>query len=67
MQRAGVKFYLGDGKTQRRGPVQVDSDRLIRQDTLISNPPTSIASDLAVIGWLDERFECLKKLFGRKG
>jgi hypothetical protein len=67
MQRAGVKFYLGDGKTQRRGPVQVDFDRLIRQDTLISNPPTSIASDLAVIGWLDERFECLKKLFGRKG
>ena len=67
MQRAGVQFFMGDGKTQRRGPIQVDFDRLISDDSLISNPPTSIGSDLSVIGWLDERFECLKNLFGKKG
>jgi hypothetical protein len=67
MQRAGVQFFMGDGKTQRRGPIQVDFDRLISDDSLISRPPTSIGSDLSVIGWLDERFECLKNLFGKKG
>jgi hypothetical protein len=67
MQLAGVQFFTGDGKTPRRGPIQVDFDRLISDDTLISSPPTSIGSDLSVIGWLDERFECLKKLFGKKG
>ncbi len=66
MQLAGVQFFMGDGNTQRRGPVRVDFDRLIRDDTLISSPPSSVKSDLAVIGWLDERFECLKNLFSKK-
>jgi hypothetical protein len=54
MQGAGVPFYLGDGRTQRTGPVRVDFGRLISRDTLISNPPRSIASDLRLIGWIDE-------------
>ncbi|MDQ3236639.1 MAG: hypothetical protein M3Q54_03750, partial [Actinomycetota bacterium] len=54
MQQAGVLFYLGDGQTTRTGPVRVDFGRLISRDTLISNPPRSITSDLALIGWLDE-------------
>jgi len=54
MQQAGVQFYLGDGRTKRTGPVRVDFGRLISRDTLISNPPRSITSDLALIGWIDE-------------
>ncbi|MGI8911589.1 MAG: hypothetical protein ACR2JR_13725, partial [Rubrobacteraceae bacterium] len=54
MQQAGVRFYLGDGRTKRTGPVRVDFGRLISRDTLISNPPRSITSDLGLIGWLDE-------------
>ncbi|MDQ3238822.1 MAG: hypothetical protein M3Q54_14995 [Actinomycetota bacterium] len=54
MQQARVPFYLGDGQTTRTGPVRVDFGRLIARDTLISNPPRSITSDLALIGWLDE-------------
>jgi hypothetical protein len=53
-QHAGVEFYLGDGRTKRTGPVRVDFGRLISRDTLISNPPRSIASDLGLIGWVDE-------------
>ena len=54
MQQAGVGFYLGDGRTKRTGPVRVDFGRLISRDTLISNPPRSITSDLGLIGWIDE-------------
>ena len=40
--------------TKRTGPVRVDFGRLISRDTLISNPPRSITSDLGLIGWIDE-------------
>ena len=53
-QHAGVKFYLGDGKTGRTGPVRVDFGRLIARDTLISTPPRSLDSDLRLIAWVDE-------------
>jgi hypothetical protein len=53
-QHAGVKFYLGDGDTERTGPVHVDFGRLISRDTLISNPPRSLDSDLRLIAWVDE-------------
>lgn len=53
-QHAGVEFYLGDGQTRRTGPVRVDFGRLISRDTLISNPPRSLTSDLGLIGWIDE-------------
>jgi hypothetical protein len=53
-QHAGVTFYLGDGETERSGPVRVDFGRLISRDTLISNPPRSFTSDLRLIGWFDE-------------
>src|SRR5205807_1951407 len=54
MQSAGVKFFLGDGVTQRTGPIHVDFKRLLKRDTLISQPPPSIGSDLKTLGWLDE-------------
>jgi hypothetical protein len=54
MQLANVQFYHGDGVTPRQGPVQVDFDRLIRQDSLISQPPATLSSDMKTLGWLDE-------------
>lgn len=53
-QHAGVEFHLRDGLTPRMGPVRVDFGRLISRDTLISDPPASITSNLQLIGWLDE-------------
>lgn len=61
MQLAGVKFYMGNGTTQRNGAVRVDFNRLIARDSLILNPPPSIGSDLKLIGWLDEVFEFFKR------
>jgi hypothetical protein len=62
MQKAGVKFYLGDGKTERLGPVHVNFKRLIGLDTLISDPPRSVESDLKIIGWVDERVDFFKRM-----
>ena len=65
MQLAGVKFYLGDGRTERTGPIQVDFKRLIGLDTLISDPPRSLSSDLSWLGWLDQKLNVFKRLLGR--
>ena len=65
MQLAGVKFYLGDGHTERTGPIQVDFKRLIGLDTLISDPPRSLSSDLSWLGWLDQKLNIFKRLLGR--
>lgn len=54
MEAAGVKFYTPAG-VQRPGPVTVDFQRLLGADTLVSDPPHSITSDLELIGWLDEK------------
>jgi len=62
MQAAGVKFKKGDGVTDRNGPVRVDFNRLIRLDTLISDPPKSIGTDLRLIGWFDEKFDFIKHM-----
>jgi hypothetical protein len=61
LELAEVPFFREDGKTLRTSPVQVDFHRLIRRDTLISDPPRSVRSGLAVIGWLDEMLD----IFGR--
>lgn len=61
MQRAGVKFYQPDGKTERQGEVKIDFQKLIQLDTLISNPPRALSSGLSLIGWLDKNFN----IFGR--
>ena len=62
MQLAGVAFYYGDGKTQRQGPVTVDFKRLVALDTLISDPPRSLANDLGLVGWLDQKLDVFKRL-----
>jgi hypothetical protein len=63
MQLAGVTFYYGDGKTPRSGPIKVDFRRLIALDTLISDPPRSLSSDIGLIGWIDQKVDVFKRLF----
>lgn len=53
-RHAGVKFFLGDGRTERTGPVRVDFGYLVSRDTLISDPPRSLTSNVRLIGWVDE-------------
>ena len=62
MQRAGVKFYQSDGKTERTGEIKVDFKRLIALDTLISKPPRSMSSNLSLIGWIDKNFNLFSNL-----
>lgn len=59
MERAGVQFIQPDGRA-RPSPVDVDFRRLIRLDTLVTHPPTSLTSALSVLRWLDEALD----LFG---
>jgi hypothetical protein len=61
MERAGVVFRTSTG-TVRPGPVDVDFDRLIRRDTLLSVPPQNIDSTLGVIGFLDETLDVFAQL-----
>ena len=63
MDQAGVKFYCPDGNTPRKSPVRVDFERLIEQDSLISHPPESLSGDLALVGWLNEKLDFVKRLF----
>jgi hypothetical protein len=56
MRTAGVEFFDRQGK-RREGAVEVDFDRLLRADTLISKPPASITSSLGLLGWLDEKLD----------
>jgi hypothetical protein len=62
MQLAGVAFFQPDGKTVRPHPIDVDFDRLIHHDTLISHPPVSLDSDLALLGWLNEKLDFFRRL-----
>lgn len=62
MQQAGVKFYQPDGTTERTGNVEIDFQKLIQLDTLISNPPRTLSSGLSLIGWLDKNFNIFARL-----
>jgi hypothetical protein len=62
MQLAGVKFYQSDGKTERTGEVNVNFNRLIALDSLISNPPRSLASTVDLIGWIDKNLNLFSRL-----
>jgi hypothetical protein len=56
MQGAGVTFHHRDG-TPRPGAAEVDWDRVLAADTLISDPPAAVSSTLSLLGWLDERID----------
>ncbi|MDQ3851082.1 MAG: hypothetical protein M3296_10785 [Actinomycetota bacterium] len=63
MQEAGVAFLHRDGVTPREGPVTVDWQRLLAQDSLISQPPRSLDSDVGLIGWFDDRVDIFRRLW----
>ena len=63
MQLAGVPFRFRDDTTARPQPISVDFRRLILLDTLVSNPPESLSSNLQLIGWIDERLDVVRRLF----
>jgi hypothetical protein len=62
MQRAGVKFYQSDGKTERPGKIRVDFKRLIAQDTLISKPPQVLSNAVNLIGLIDRNFNIFSSM-----
>ncbi|MBD1842034.1 hypothetical protein H6F89_01130 [Cyanobacteria bacterium FACHB-63] len=55
MQLADVEFYDAQGQ-KRSGDVQIDFDRLIALDTLISQPPQLVEDIINTIGWFDSVF-----------
>ena len=42
MERAGVRFFHGDGQTPRSSPVAVDFEHVMQRDSLIENPPKTL-------------------------
>lgn len=62
MQLAGVKFYQADGKTERTGEIKVDFNRLIKEDTLIANPPKLLSNGMDLIGWVDKNFNLFSRM-----
>jgi hypothetical protein len=62
MQLAGVKFYQSDGTTERQGEVKVDFNRLLAEDTLISNPPRSLSNAVGLINSIDKNFNIFSSL-----
>jgi hypothetical protein len=65
MRRAGVTFFLGDGKTPRADPVSVDFQRLVRRDTLITSPPRVLTAGLDVLRWGDEVLDIFRRTLSR--
>ena len=53
---AGVEFRDRQGNP-RPDPVEIDFERLLRADTLLSGPPASVTSSLGLLGWLDEQLD----------
>jgi hypothetical protein len=49
-------------KNPRNVPVHVDFQRLIERDTLISQFPVSITSDLKLLGWINENVDFVRRL-----
>jgi hypothetical protein len=65
MQHAKVPFYWGDDqKVSRELPIEVDFERLIVLDSLISNPPPLLSQLVNLLGLLDQRFDNLLRVFG---
>lgn len=69
MHAAGVEFFGRDGQLRTEATVTVDWDRLVRADSLISDPPAAVSSTLSLLGWLDERLDWVRRItpFGSDG
>jgi hypothetical protein len=62
MSVAGVTFCQADGTTPRTGPILIDFLRMIARDTLVSDPPRSLSSDLKSVGWANDVLDWVKRL-----
>jgi len=65
MELAGVQFYGNTGNTPLPSPIKLDFNRLITLDTLISNPPRTVASILDRVGFLDSTFNIVSSMMMR--
>ncbi|BAZ39106.1 hypothetical protein NIES4101_50580 [Calothrix sp. NIES-4101] len=65
MQLARVKFYEGDGKTERKGEVKVDFEDLVQRDTLVSRTPRNVKTILEFLGGIDKNFNFLSGMMKR--
>ena len=61
MNLAGVEFRFPDGAPRTRGAV--DFARVLASDSLINRPPTSLAGQLATLGWFDDKLDWVGRLF----
>ncbi|BAU10663.1 hypothetical protein LEP3755_11490 [Leptolyngbya sp. NIES-3755] len=61
MELAGVEFYDAQGQ-KRSGEVQINFDRLIALDTLISRPPRLVQDLINTIGWFDSTFSVMNNV-----
>lgn len=66
LSRAGVRFRHPGG-LDRDAPIRVDFERLLRLDTLIADPPTSLSPGLELVGWVDEQLDAFRRLFWHGG
>ncbi|GGD29009.1 hypothetical protein [Nocardioides daphniae] len=56
LRTAGVAFFDRQGNP-RSDPVTIDFVRLLRADTLVSDPPVSVTESLGLLGWLDDKLD----------
>ncbi|HTL90169.1 MAG TPA: hypothetical protein VL134_12275, partial [Leptolyngbya sp.] len=61
MQLAGVEFYDQQGQ-KRSGEVQIDFDRLLALDTLLSQPPRLVQDVANIVGWFDANLGLMQGL-----
>jgi hypothetical protein len=61
MEVAGVAFPGADGGT-RDAQLELDFERLLTLDTLVSDPPTSVSSTVATLGWLDQVSDWVRRV-----
>jgi hypothetical protein len=61
MEEAGVEFR--DSAGAPRSQVDVDFERLLALDSLLTSPPASLSSDLASIAWFDQRIDVFQRLW----
>ncbi|GAA3525289.1 hypothetical protein AFL01nite_13800 [Aeromicrobium flavum] len=66
LRLAGVAFADRHGDP-RADPVEVDFERLLRADTLVSDPPASITSSLGLLGWLDDSLDWVTRFLPSVG
>jgi hypothetical protein len=64
MTLAGVEFRRPDGTVRPAASVDVDMARVLTLDTLNGQPPTTIASTLSLLGWLDEKLDWINRVVG---